>query len=70
VLSIPGLPFTADVSKPASIRRWWSRWLALVVFAFLVWAVFASGLFIRIIDPFVQWYTSQMHFGPTQSPSP
>jgi len=22
VLSIPGLSFTADVSKPASIRRW------------------------------------------------
>ena len=27
VLSIPGLSFTADVSKPASIRRWWRRWL-------------------------------------------
>jgi len=27
VLSIPGLSFTADVSKPASIRRWWKRWL-------------------------------------------
>ena len=27
VLSIPGLSFTADVSKPASIRRSWKRWL-------------------------------------------
>jgi len=27
VLSVPGLSFTADVSKPASIRRSWERWL-------------------------------------------
>ena len=27
VLSIPGLSFTADVPKPASIRRSWKRWL-------------------------------------------
>lgn len=26
VLSIPGLSFTADVSKPAAIRRSWKRW--------------------------------------------
>ena len=27
VLSIPGLSFTADVAKPASVRRSWKRWL-------------------------------------------
>ena len=27
VLSIPGLSFTAEVAKPASIRRSWKRWL-------------------------------------------
>ncbi len=27
VLSIPGLSFTSEVAKPASIRRWWKRWL-------------------------------------------
>jgi len=44
--------------------------LAVAVIGFLLWAMFASGLFLRIIDPFVQWYTSQMHFGPTPSPAP
>ena len=27
VLSIPGLSFTAEVAKPASVRRSWKRWL-------------------------------------------
>jgi pimeloyl-ACP methyl ester carboxylesterase len=27
VLSIPGLSFTADVAKPATVRRSWKRWL-------------------------------------------
>ena len=27
VLSIPGLSFTHEPAKPASIRRWWKRWL-------------------------------------------
>jgi pimeloyl-ACP methyl ester carboxylesterase len=27
VLSIPGLSFTAEPSKPATIRRWWKAWL-------------------------------------------
>jgi hypothetical protein len=44
--------------------------LAVAVFGFLLWALFASGLILRIIEPFVQWYTSQMHFGPTPSPTP
>jgi hypothetical protein len=44
--------------------------LAVAVFGFLLWALFASGLFLRIVEPFAQWYTSQMHFGPTPSPGP
>jgi hypothetical protein len=44
--------------------------LAVAVFGFLLWALFASGLIIRILEPFVQWYTSQMHFGPSPSPAP
>jgi len=44
--------------------------LALAVFGFLVWALFASGLILRIVEPLAQWYTSQMHFGPSPSPSP
>jgi pimeloyl-ACP methyl ester carboxylesterase len=27
VLSIPGLSFTGEPAKPASVRRWWKRWL-------------------------------------------
>ena len=27
VLSIPGLSFSAEPSTPATIRRWWKRWL-------------------------------------------
>jgi len=27
VLSIPGLSFTSEPAKPASVRRWWKRWL-------------------------------------------
>lgn len=44
--------------------------LAVLILGFLVWALFASGLFIRIVEPFVQWYTSQMHFGPSPSSAP
>jgi hypothetical protein len=44
--------------------------LAVAVFGFLVWALFASGLFLRIVEPFAQWYTNQMHFGPTPPPAP
>lgn len=32
---------------------------ALVVFVSLVWALFASGLFLRIVEPIAQWYAEQ-----------
>jgi ssDNA-binding Zn-finger/Zn-ribbon topoisomerase 1 len=44
--------------------------VAVAVFGFLLWALFASGLIMRILEPLAQWYTSQMHFGPTPSPGP
>ena len=33
---------------------------AIAIFAYLAWALFASGLIIRIVEPFAQWYTSQV----------
>lgn len=44
--------------------------LAVVVFAALVYALFVSGLFMRIVDPFVQWYASQMQIGPAPTSAP
>jgi hypothetical protein len=44
--------------------------VALGALGFLFWALFASGLIIRIIEPIAQWYASQVHFGPTPGPSP
>ena len=42
--------------------------LAIIVFAAAVYALFASGLFLRIIEPFVQWYAEQALPRPSQSP--
>jgi hypothetical protein len=42
--------------------------LAIVVFGAAVWAMFASGLFLRIVEPIAQWYTSQV-FPAHPSPS-
>ena len=43
---------------------------ALIVVCLIVWAFFASGLFVRVVEPIAKWYAEQMHFGPTQSPLP
>jgi hypothetical protein len=45
------------------------QFVALAVLGLMLWALFASGLIIRIIEPIAQWYASQMHFGPTPLPS-
>lgn len=42
--------------------------LATVIFASVVWAVFASGLILRIVEPVAQWYAEQAL--PRRSPSP
>jgi len=44
--------------------------LALVVFAAVVYWVFASGLFAAILTPIAEWYAHQLHFGPVPTPSP
>ncbi len=43
---------------------------AVVVFVFAVWAFYASGLAMQIIEPIVDWYASQVHVGPSASPLP
>jgi hypothetical protein len=42
---------------------------AMAIFGFLVWWLFASGLILKIIEPFAQWYAHQV-FPPTPPPSP
>ena len=42
--------------------------LAVVVFASLVYAFFVSGLFMRVVEPFAQWYASQVFPTPTAAP--
>ena len=42
--------------------------LAVAVFAGLVYAFFVSGLFIRVVEPFAQWYASQVFPTPTAAP--
>jgi hypothetical protein len=41
---------------------------AIAIFAFLAWALFASGLILRITEPIAQWYASQA-FPAHSSPS-
>jgi hypothetical protein len=41
---------------------------AMAIFLVAVWALFASGLFLRIVDPIAKWYASQA-FPPHVSPS-
>jgi hypothetical protein len=44
--------------------------MAVGVFAFLAWALFASGLIVRIVEPFARWYTEQAFHLPTPSSLP
>jgi hypothetical protein len=43
---------------------------AVVVVGFAIWAFYASGLAMQIIEPIVEWYTSQIQLGPSPAPSP
>jgi hypothetical protein len=43
---------------------------ALIVLVVIVWAFFASGLFLRLAEPVARWYADQVHFGPTPTTSP
>jgi len=38
---------------------------AILIVAFLLWAALTSGLFVKVIEPFAQWYAGQMRSGPT-----
>jgi hypothetical protein len=42
--------------------------VALLVFAALVWAAFASDLVTAIAEVFARWYTSVIHLGPAATP--
>lgn len=45
--------------------------VAIAVFVSLAWGLFVSGLILRILEPFVQWYAEQASFGqPTPSTLP
>jgi hypothetical protein len=40
----------------------------VLLFVFIYW-LFASGTFVAIITPLVEWYSHQVRFGPTPTPS-
>ena len=42
--------------------------LAVIVFAGLVYSFFVSGLFMRVVEPFAEWYASQVFPAPTAAP--
>jgi len=44
--------------------------VAIIVVAGAFWALLASGLFLRIVEPITQWFTNQVFPPPTQSPLP
>jgi len=44
--------------------------LAVAVLGFAVWALFASGAIIRIVEPIANWYAGQAFPTPTGSPLP
>jgi hypothetical protein len=44
--------------------------LAIVLVAGAFWALLASGLFVRIVEPIAQWYANQVFPAPSASPLP
>ena len=42
--------------------------LAVVVFAGLLYALFVSGLFMRVAETFAQWYANQVFPPPSAAP--
>jgi hypothetical protein len=42
--------------------------LAVVILVGLVYALFVSGLFMRVVEPFAHWYSSQVFPTPTAAP--
>lgn len=42
--------------------------IAVAILAGLVYAFFVSGLFMRVVEPLAQWYTSQVFPTPTAAP--
>ena len=42
--------------------------LAVVILVGLVYAFFVSGLFMRVVEPFAQWYAGQVLPTPTAAP--
>jgi hypothetical protein len=41
----------------------------ILVVLFVMW-LFSSGLFFRIVQPFVDWYVTQVGLGPSPTPRP
>jgi hypothetical protein len=37
---------------------------AIAIFGYLAWALFASGLIIKIVEPIAQWYATQAYHPP------